>query len=138
MAALFVDSSGWGNLVDPGEPFHGLATSIYAQSRRQPQRLVTTNYVVTELISLMASPLRITRNQIVGFVTGLKTSPFIEVVHVDPTLDEEAWQLFQARQDKDWDLVDCVSFVLMQKRGITEAITADHHFEQAGFVRLLK
>ena len=41
-------------------------------------------------------------------------------------------------QDKEWSLVDCASFVIMKQRGVTEALTTDHHFEQAGFVRLLK
>jgi predicted nucleic acid-binding protein len=46
--------------------------------------------------------------------------------------------LLQSRLDKDWSLCDAVSFVLMQQRGVTEALTTDHHFEQAGFVRLLE
>jgi predicted nucleic acid-binding protein len=62
----------------------------------------------------------------------------VEVVHVDPTLEAKAWTLLQSRQDQDWSLVDCSSFALMQKRGITEALTTDRHFEQAGFVRLPK
>jgi predicted nucleic acid-binding protein len=57
---------------------------------------------------------------------------------VDATLDEEAWQLFKSHQDKQWSLVDCTSFVFMKRRSIVEALTTDHHFEQAGFVRLLK
>ena len=48
------------------------------------------------------------------------------------------WQLLKNRQDKEWSLVDCVSFVLMQQRGMTETLTTDRHFDQAGFVRLLK
>lgn len=46
--------------------------------------------------------------------------------------------MFRNRTDKNWSLVDCASFVVMRKHGILEALTADHHFEQAGFVRLLK
>jgi predicted nucleic acid-binding protein len=60
------------------------------------------------------------------------------VVHIDPELDEQAWQLLSNRQDKHWSLVDCASFVLMNQRGLVEALTTDQHFEQAGFVRLLK
>jgi len=45
---------------------------------------------------------------------------------------------YRRRPDKDWSLTDCISFVVMQREGITEALTADHHFEQAGFVALLK
>jgi predicted nucleic acid-binding protein len=59
-------------------------------------------------------------------------------VHIDLTLDNQAWQLLKSRPDKEWGLVDCASFVLMQQRGIAEALTTDHNFEQAGFIRLLK
>jgi len=55
----------------------------------------------------------------------------------DESFDRGA-SFFAARPDKDWSLTDCISFVVMQERGITDALTADHHFEQAGFVALLK
>lgn len=47
-------------------------------------------------------------------------------------------QLYKRRLDKEWSLVDCVNFVVMTRRSITEALTTDHHFEQAGFFRMLK
>ena len=46
--------------------------------------------------------------------------------------------LYANRTDKDWSLTDCISFVVMNERGITDALTGDHHFEQAGFAALLK
>jgi predicted nucleic acid-binding protein len=46
--------------------------------------------------------------------------------------------LYHLRPDKQWSLTDCISFLVMSEEGITEALTADHHFEQAGFVALLK
>ena len=60
-----------------------------------------------------------------------------EVVHVDQELLEQGLALFQSRPDKEWSLTDCISFAVMQKRGIGRALTTDHHFEQAGFERLL-
>lgn len=62
----------------------------------------------------------------------------IEIVRIDEALEREAWQLWESRPDKTWSFVDCSSFIVMQREGLTEAVTADHHFEQAGFVRLLK
>lgn len=59
-------------------------------------------------------------------------------VFVDPALDAAGWALLKSRPDKEWSLVDAASFIVMQERGIIEALTTDHHFEQAGFVRLLK
>jgi predicted nucleic acid-binding protein len=138
MAEIFADTSGWGNLVDPTQPFHRLAAKLYRAARRQGQKLITTNYILAELVALLTSPLRIPRPALVAFIDGLKTSPYVEVVHVDAALDADAWQLLRNRLDKEWSLVDCASFVLMQRRGIQEAWATDHHFEQAGFVRLLK
>jgi uncharacterized protein len=89
-------------------------------------------------VALLLSPLRIPRPRLTAFIEGLKASPHVDIVHVDPTLDAQAWQLFTERPDKGWSLVDCASFVVMRQRGILEAFTTDHHFEQAGFVCLLK
>ena len=71
-------------------------------------------------------------------VCSLKAVPYVKVVHVDPALDAASWALLKSRFDKEWSLVDAASFIVMQERGIIEALTTDHHFEQAGFVRLLK
>jgi hypothetical protein len=60
------------------------------------------------------------------------------IIPAEPQLYEEGIALYRARPDKDWSLTDCISFVVMKARGITEALTGDHHFEQAGFVALLK
>jgi len=46
--------------------------------------------------------------------------------------------LYASRPDKQWSLTDCISFEIMRERGVTEALTGDHHFEQAGFMALLK
>lgn len=42
------------------------------------------------------------------------------------------------RPDKDWSLTDCISFLVMKDFGLTDAFTADHHFEQAGFTAWLR
>ena len=59
------------------------------------------------------------------------------IVLLSEALCAVALQLFQARADKEWGLTDCVSFVVMQERAITDALTADAHFQQAGFRSLL-
>jgi predicted nucleic acid-binding protein len=114
-----------------------LAAATYRATRNRG-KVVTTNYVLTELVALLTSSLRIPRTSIISFIDGLKTSPYVDIVHIDIVLDEQAWRLLTQRQDKSWSLVDCSSFVIMQQRGIVEALTTDEHFEQAGFVRLLK
>ena len=138
MADFFVDISGWAALIDTTERQHTEASDWYERARQQKRKLVTTNYVLTELVSLLISPLHMPRSLIISSIEGLTASPYIEVVHIDPAFHAQAWRLLIQCRDKDWSLVDCSSFVLMQQYGITEAITTDHHFEQAGFIRLLK
>lgn len=138
MTDIFADTAGWGHLVDPTQAWHAQAATLYRAGRQQGRKFITTNYILTELVALLTSPLRIPRPTIIAFINSLKTSPHIEIVHVDASLDEQAWQLLSQRQDKEWSLVDCASFVIMRQRNILEAFTTDEHFEQAGFVRLLK
>jgi uncharacterized protein len=138
MPELLVDTSGWAQLVDRTEKYHSLTTSIYRRARQQRQRLITTNYIIVELVALLSSPLRIPRPEIIKFIEDLRLAPHVEIFHIDASTDEHAWRLLTQRADKDWSLVDCASFVIMEQRGIREALTADHHFEQAGFIRLLK
>jgi len=137
-SAIFVDTAGWGHLIDATQTHHKLAADIYRAARQWGRKLITTNYIIAELIALLDSPLHIPRSTAIAFIESLKSSPYIEVVHVDATLDEEAWELIKKRHDKHWSLVDCASFVVMERLGITEALTSDQHFEQAGFIRLLK
>ncbi|MEL6778344.1 MAG: hypothetical protein AAFO06_13905, partial [Cyanobacteria bacterium J06597_16] len=61
----------------------------------------------------------------------------IEIVPLSESLYFKALSLFQDRMDKEWGLVDCVSFIVMKERGITQALTCDQHFQQMGFQALL-
>ena len=135
---VFADTSGWANLVDKTQPQFETAARVYRDIRQRGFKMVTTNYVMIELVALLTSPLRLPRTRIIAVVDGIRTSPYFEVIHVDPILDRTAWQLLKQRPDKEWSLVDCASFVVMQQRGIVEALTTDHHFEPAGFARLLR
>ena len=112
--------------------------SLYTEALRQRRKLVTINYVLAELVALMTSPMRFPRPAVVAFVQSIKASQDVEIVHVDVDLDNRAWRLLEQRLDKQWSLVDCSSFIIMQERGLTDALTTDHHFDQAGFVRLLR
>jgi len=68
----------------------------------------------------------------------LQKDPEVTIVPASADLWQRGVALFASRPDKDWSLTDCISFVVMQERGIADGLTADHHFEQAGFVALLK
>jgi uncharacterized protein len=58
-------------------------------------------------------------------------------VPVNALLFERALTLFGARSDNEWGMTDCISFVVMQERNLTHALTTDGHFDQAGFENLL-
>ncbi len=135
---IFADTAGWGHLVDASQPYHSQAASIYRKARQEKRRFITTNYILNELVALLISPLRVPRPRIAAFVESLKASPNVEVIHIDAALDRQSWEFFKQRDDKEWTLVDCSSFVLMKERHMTEAFTTDHHFEQAGYICLLK
>ena len=138
MPDVFADTAGWGHLIDSSQPYHSQAATVYRRARQEGRKFITTNYILTELVALLISLLRIPRPKIVVFIDGLKSSSSVEIVHVDAALDGRAWQFFTQRDDKEWTLVDCSSFMVMKERRITEALTTDHHFEQAGYACLLK
>lgn len=51
---------------------------------------------------------------------------------------DDAWSIYKSHADKQWSLTDCISFVAMRRVSITDALTFDHHFEQAGFRALMR
>ena len=74
----------------------------------------------------------------IQLLDSLETDPSVEVVLLINSLYRSAFNLFKQREDKEWGLVDCISFIVMQDRGITDALTTDAHFQQAGFRALLR
>jgi hypothetical protein len=71
-------------------------------------------------------------------VLHLRSHPNVRIIPASRDLLERGFQLFSHRMDKAWSLTDCTSFVVMQEEGLTDALTTDHHFEQAGFTVLLQ
>jgi uncharacterized protein len=97
----FVDTSGWGAFFVRTEAFHTAAVEHVRRWRSDGTRLITTNYVLTELVALLTRPLGLPRQGIVTAVETLRSESRIEIVHVDPILDAEAWTLLKQRQDKN-------------------------------------
>lgn len=138
MSNLFVDTSGWASLFISTQTYYPQAEKHFRLALQQQKKIYTTNYVITELVALLNSPMRISRSRIFEIVDAIKIVTYVEVIHIDNETDDLAWQLCKSRVDKAWSLVDCSSFVVMQQLGIQEALTTDQNFEQASFVRLLK
>jgi uncharacterized protein len=130
---MLLDTSGLLCLHYKTEPFH---TQAFTEYKKAIGRL-THSYVIAEYIAL-ANARRFPRLSVLSFVVDLLDTPDIETVWVDEQLHRDAIKLLTVRQDKTYSLCDAVSFVLMHQRGIIEALTTDRHFEQEGFVRLLR
>src|SRR5262245_58938451 len=119
-------------LLHGPEPYHDEAEEAFdAASRR-----LTHSYILAEFVAL-AHVRGVPRSVALPFVDDLSDSPEIELVWVGESLHRAALALLRARPDKTYSLCDAVSFVLMRRHGIREALTTDHHFEQEGFRRLL-
>lgn len=78
------------------------------------------------------------RSAFLRLLEALRDSPDTKIISPAPELFERGVELFRQRADKDWPLTDCISFVVMKDEGITDALTGDRHFKQAGFRALLK
>jgi predicted nucleic acid-binding protein len=130
MTSVFADTAFFLALVNPRDQHHGRASELNAELESP---LLTTAWVLLEFANaLSASRSRI---QFERVLTRLRAEPNVEIVLPDADLFERGCQLYIARTDKEWSLTDCISFVVMTERGLTDALTADHHFEQAGFTR---
>lgn len=137
-SSLFVDTSGWANIVHRQDPFHAEADRIYQEAYSQGRGLFTTDYVISELVPLLSSHYRLARPLVIAAIDVLMADKHITLLRTDPDTFDEAWNLLKRRQDKEWSLTDAVSIVFMRRLGLVNALTNDHHFEQAGYVRLLK
>jgi len=135
-AEVFADTSGWATYFLNTEPAHDLSKVLMQGFHSNKTRILTTNYVLAELAALLIR-LRSAHVMRIKILDTIHSSAWVEIVYIDPAVDREALELLKSRADKDWTLVDCTSFVLMKRREIQEALTTDHHFEQAGFVALL-
>lgn len=132
----FVDTGFLIALAAPRDRLHAQALSLAQRVRDDEASLLTTRAVLLELGAAL-SGLR-HRAIAAGMLRAIEADPAIEIVAWDDSLYSDALELFAQYQDKEWSLADCLSFVVMRARGLTEALSADHHFEQMGFASLLR
>lgn len=130
---MLLDTSGLLCLHHRDEPQHGQWVRLY----RTAARKITHSYILAGFIAL-AHARRLPREPVLRFTLDLLDNPDIEVFWVDETLHRYAMAFLLTRLDKGYSLCDAVSFLRMRRWRILEALTTDAHFEQEGFVRLLK
>lgn len=133
MTRVFADTSYYIALLLPKDHRHELAVNLSAEL---DQQIVTTTGVLAELGNFFSYPGG--RDGFIAVVASIHLDVDVLVIDLDLELFSRAFELFSGRPDKLWSIVDCASFQVMRDYGLTEALTTDHHFEQAGFTALLK
>jgi len=134
MKTVFADSFYFFALLNPRDPAHAKAAAF---TGAYTGRIVTTGWILTELADGWARPAS-WRSVFVQLQADVRANPDITVVPCTDQLLDEGISHYAQRLDKEVSLTDCISFVVMRRDGLTEALTGDHHFEQAGYVALLK
>ncbi len=115
---------------------HERAVQLAERLEAEAVRLVTTRAVFLEIGNALSK--KRYRPAAVELLDALERDPQVEIISLTEELYAQALDLFRSRPDKEWGLIDCVSFVVMRMRGLTEALTTDEHFEQASFRALLR
>ena len=130
---VFADTFYYFALLSPSDVTHQRAAALTPMLQG---RIVTTAWIITELAAAFSAPPR--RARCLDLIDHLYADPQIIIIPSAPELFDAGLALYRNRPDKEWSLTDCISFIVMEREGITEALTGDHHFEQAGFTALLK
>ncbi|MEK7477116.1 MAG: PIN domain-containing protein [Candidatus Coatesbacteria bacterium] len=125
---ILLDTSAFYALANAGDPRHREATAILEALRSAEERLVVHSYVVVETAALLQD-----RSGHATAARFLRDAAAYETVWVDAEIHRDGLALFAQLKARDTSLVDCVSFSVMRRRGITTAFAFDRHFLQQGF-----
>ena len=133
MNRVFIDTSFVVALVNEKDQHHARASELSETFDGQP--LITTDAVLLEVGNAFA---RSFKKQAAEIIADFLTSDEVEVVNLDATLFQKAFELYRTHTDKAWGMTDCVSFVVMRERGVADALTSDKDFRQAGYNALMR
>jgi uncharacterized protein len=136
MRTLFVDAVYWIALLNPRDALHQRAVAFSRSLNRT--LLVTTEMVLTELLNAFAERGTVFRRAATQLVQRLRQDANIRIVPQTSAQFDDALELYRSRQDKEWSHTDCASIRVMERENITEALTYDQHFEQAGYKAVLR
>lgn len=133
MKVTFADTAYYLALLNARDEYHERAKHTSAGLQGQ---ILTTTWVLTEVADAFSKPGQ--RDIAAAFLQELLADPRVIVIPPSMDLFNRGLAFYSRRPDKDWSLTDCLSFVVMEERGLTEALATDRDFAQAGFVALLK
>lgn len=131
---FFLDTAYILALLNARDHYHETARAFFPRMRTA-QEVWVTEAILIEVGNILA---RSNRAEAAAFIRTCETTSNIRIVPVDTALFGRALALYEQRSDKTWGLTDCLSFVVMQDHGLSDALTADDHFRQAGFRVLLE
>jgi predicted nucleic acid-binding protein len=134
--SVFVDTVYWIAITRRGDQWHEPAKA--AREALGPVLMVTTDEVLTEYLAALSRGGEMLRRLAVEMVTAIHGNANVKVVAQSRDTFLRALHRYGERLDKDYSLTDCSSMNAMEGEGITEALTNDHHFEQEGFVVLIR
>jgi predicted nucleic acid-binding protein len=130
-SSVFLDTNGWITLLNSTEQLHKQANDLWLELGRSGYRIVLTDWIIAETGNGLARSTA--REHFTNANDRISRNSAVQIVFINAALIEKAAALYKSYADKSWGLVDCASFVVMRERGITDAFTSDHDFEQAGF-----
>ncbi len=131
----FIDTSYLIAITHKRDQYHEDAVRI-SRGLEKPVRLITTEAVLMEYGNMLSQ--RHIREKAFNYIQILRNAADTEIIPVSPELFEKGLYDFGRYSDKEWGLVDCISFAVMRDKNILYALTSDEHFDQAGFVGLLR
>ena len=126
---VFVDTSFVLALINERDQYHQQAEAL--SFKFEESFLITTVAVLFEIGNALAKDFRQEANAVIRL---LRSSARVDVVQIDERLLEKALEIYEKYHDKTWGLVDCISFIVMGERGLTDVLTFDGDFSAAGFI----
>lgn len=136
MRTVFADSGYWIALLYPRDQHHTTAAAVAAGLGQVS--IVTTQMALTEAFNAMAKSGEGGRRLVTQLLEDLENDPDVEVIPQTEQQFRASVERYATRSDQSWSLTDCASFLVMEERGMAEALAYDRDFEQAGFVALLR
>jgi predicted nucleic acid-binding protein len=136
MKTVFADTGYWIALLDPQDTLHPKALELSLSLAEA--KICTSEMILTEVLNHFAKRGRFLRQAAVAFIQSLRQNQAVEITFQTTDLFEQALDLYSQRPDQAWSHTDCASLCLMQQQNILEALAYDRHFEQAGFIALLR
>lgn len=136
MKAVFADTLYWAAVARPDDPW--AEPSRRAREALGEARLITTNEVLGEFLTLLSPGGPLVRRAAVEMVRAIQNNPNVRVVPQTRSSFVRAVERYAARLDKAYSLTDCCSMNTMDDEDIREILTNDHHFTQEGYVALIR